>query len=165
MQWSWPLHTIWRALPREWAHQHPSRPASRCSIDTLWHSERPIYHSAQSHNLLLPHAPLQAAIWIWDGGRKIRNKRLSRGLPVTAQQGIVDACWQVRVIAPRNGRCLWCTGGNKDERALSRTSWVPADWQAMLFILNHRGYVWLHGINWLSHRWALPCGKKKTENV
>lgn len=57
----------------------------------------------------------------------MRNKRLSRGLLVTAQRGIVDVCWQVHAIAPRNSCCLWCTGGNKDEGALLRTSWVRVD--------------------------------------
>lgn len=67
------------------------------------------------------------------------SERLSHRPPVTAQQGIVNACWQVHVIAPRKWLLfMGIAGGNKDEAVLSRTSWVPADGQAMLLVLNHR---------------------------
>lgn len=124
VQWSRPLRAIWRAPPPEWAHQHLSLLASRCSIDALWHCAQPIYHSAQSHNLLLLYASwhIQAAIWIWDAGREeepwlrgMRSERLSRGLK---QQGIVNAWWQVHVIAQRNCCRLWFTAGNQDEMVL-----------------------------------------------
>lgn len=149
-QYSWPMYAIWRAQPREWAHQHLSSLPSRCSVDALWHSARPIYQSAKSHNLLLPRAPSFCITYSSgslnmrcrkEGERlwRMRSERLSRGPLVTAQQGIVDACWQVHNIAQRNGWYLWFTAGNKNKAALSRTSWVSDDGQAMLFVLNHRG--------------------------
>lgn len=75
---------------------------SRCSIDASRHSENPIYHSAQSRNLLLP--PMhpcrqQSEFEMQVGGRRaapeMRTQRLSRGLLATAQRAVTDASWQV----------------------------------------------------------------------
>lgn len=62
-------------------------PPSRCSIDALRRNETPIYHSAQSRNLLLPLRTLAGSdseVEIQRGGRRaasvMRNQRVKRGL-------------------------------------------------------------------------------------